>query len=113
MKKTTILTLLVSYTAWAQQVVAPTPLPVGPPSGDNASGYNIMNSIETGYRYVSTSGNTDNYRSQVNYDSGVRLLGSSFSMYSKDGHGNYFDEFVMTTQGLGNDPYESATLRVA
>ena len=111
--KKTILALLVSCSGWAQQVVAPTQLPVGPPAGENVSDYNIMNSIETGYRYVNTHGNLDEYRSQVNYDGGVRLLGSSFSMNSRDGHGKYFDELVLTTQGLGNDPYESATLRVA
>ena len=43
---------------------------------------------------------------------GVRLLGSSLTVNSKDGHGHWFDEIVLTTQGLGNDPYESATLRV-
>ena len=93
--------------------MAPTPEPVGPPRGDNAAEYNIVNSFETGYRWNSIGGNPDEYRSQVNYDSGVRLLGSSFSMNSRDGHGKFFDEIVLTTQGLGNDPYESATLRVA
>jgi hypothetical protein len=111
--KKAILGLLISVSCWAQQVVAPTQLPVGPTTGERASDYNIMNSMETGYRYISTNGNSDEYRSQVNYDGGVRLLASSFSMYSRDGHGKYFDEFVLTTQGLGNDPYESAVLRVA
>ena len=29
-----------------------------------------------------------------------------------DGHGRYFDEIVLNTLGLGNDPYQSAVLRV-
>src|ERR1700745_1940129 len=102
--KKTLFGLLISASCWAQQVVAPTQVPVGPTAGENASDYNIMNSMETGYRYISTNGNSDEYRSQVNYDGGVRLLGSSFSMYSRDGHGKYFDELVLTPQGLGNDP---------
>ncbi|MGH9666249.1 MAG: hypothetical protein ACRD9L_17620, partial [Bryobacteraceae bacterium] len=39
-------------------------------------------------------------------------LGSSFLMSSKDGHGKWFDQLTITTQGLGNDPYESAMARV-
>lgn len=108
-----ILAVLMAGAACAQQVVTPTPLQVGPPAGDNLSNYNILNSFETGYRWTSVGGDPDEYKSQVNYDSGVRLLGSSFSMFSKDGHGKFFDELVLTTMGLGNDPYESATLRVA
>ena len=38
----------------------------------------------------------------------MRLLGSSLSVNSKDGHGHYFDEILLNTIGLGNDPYESA-----
>ena len=38
-------------TALAQQVVAPTPETVGNPQGENTSGYNIVNSFETGYRF--------------------------------------------------------------
>src|ERR1700686_472016 len=110
--KTAILALLLAGAAGAQPVVAPTPQPVGPTAGDNVSNYNVVNSFETGYRWASVGGSLDEYKSQVNYDSGVRLLGSSFSMYSRDGHGKFFDELVLTTQGLGNDPYESATLRI-
>ena len=101
----TILVLLMTAAAWAQTPVAPTDAPVGPSNGDNTSNYNIMNSFETGYRFTSIGGDPNEYRSQVNYDNGIRLLGSSFSMYSRDGHGKYFDELVLTTEGLGGDPY--------
>ncbi len=43
----------------------------------------------------------------------MRLLSSFLSINSKDGHGHFFDDLVLTTQGLGNDPYENATLRIA
>ena len=106
--------LLMGMLLNAQQTVAPTTQePVGPPRGDNVAEYNIVNSIELGDRFASIGGNPDSYKSQVNYGNGIRLLGSFFSMNSRDGHGKYFDEIVLTTQGLGNDPYESAVLRVS
>jgi hypothetical protein len=107
-----ILGLLLIGAVNAQQVAAPTPEPVGPARGDNVSDYNFVNSFETGYRWDSIGGSLDEYRSQVNYGNGVRLLGSFLSIDSRDGHGKFFDEIVLTTQGLGNDPYESAMLRV-
>ena len=107
-----VLGLLLLGAVNAQQVAAPTPEPVGPARGDNVSSYNIVNSFETGYRWDSIGGSLDEYRSQVNYGNGVRLLGSFLSIDSRDGHGKFFDKIVLTTQGLGNDPYESAMLRV-
>jgi len=109
-----ILALLLAGAASAQQTVAPTTQePVGPVRGENVAEYNIVNSIELGDRFASIGGNLDSYKSQVNYGDGIRLLASFFSVNSRDGHGKYFDEIMLTTQGLGNDPYESATLRVA
>jgi hypothetical protein len=110
--KAAIITFLLAGLAAAQQPVAPTPEPVGPLRGDNTAEYNVVNSIETGYRWSSIGGSLDEYRSQVNYDSGVRLLGSSLSINSRDGHGRFFDEILLNTQGLGNDPYESAVVRI-
>jgi len=98
--------------ALAQPTVAPTQEPVGTPRGDNVSNYNIVNSFETGYRFRTFGGSFDQYRSTVNYGNGIRLLSSFLSVNSRDGHGKYFDEVMLTTQGLGNDPYQSATLRI-
>ncbi len=106
------LLLAITVAAAAQQVVAPTPAQVGPPRGENVDGYNITQSFETGYRFSSVSGSEDQYRSVVNYGNGIRLLGSSLSIVSKDGHGKWFDEILLNTLGLGNDPYQSVTLRV-
>ena len=110
--KPAILALLMLGAASAQQTVAPTTEPVGPVRGDNTAEYNVVNSFELGYRWNAIGGNEDEYNSQVNYRPGLRLLGSSFTVNSRDGHGRLFDQIVLTTQGLGNDPYESATLRV-
>jgi len=96
----------------AQQTVAPSQEPVGSPRGDTCDDYNITNSFETGYRFRTFGGSFDQYRSTINYGDGIRLFSSFLTINSKDGHGKYFDEIVLTTQGLGNDPYESATLRI-
>ena len=112
MMRAVILSILGAVITLAQQPVAPTPDRVGSPRGDSWSDYNVVNSFEAGYRFSTVGGNIDQYRSAVNYGNGIRLLGSFFSMNSKDGHGHLFDEIVITTQGLGNDPYQSATLRV-
>jgi hypothetical protein len=64
--KVAIITFLSAGLAAAQQPVAPTPEPVGPPRGDNTAEYNIVNSIETGYRWSSIGGNEDEYKRQVN-----------------------------------------------
>src|SRR5690348_2562165 len=98
--------------ALGQPTVAPTSEPVGSNRGDNWSDYNIVDSFETGYRFRTFGGSFDQYRSTVNYGDGVRLFSSFLTVNSKDGHGKYFDEISLTTQGLGNDPYESATLRI-
>ena len=97
----------------AQETIAPTTGErVGSARGENVGAYNVVQSWEFGYRYATVGGDDGKYRSDVNYGRGVRLLSSSLTVNSKDGHGKWFDEIVLTTQGLGNDPYESAILRV-
>jgi hypothetical protein len=103
---------LVAGSLWAQQVVAPTPETVGSGRGENVGEYNITNSFETGYRWSLIDGDLGKYRADVNYRNGIRLLGSSLSVDSRDGHGHLFDQILLNTIGLGNDPYQSATLRV-
>jgi hypothetical protein len=105
--------LLLPWIALAQDTVAPTTgVTVGPPRGEDKGAYNVVQSWEVGYRYATVGGDEGKYRSDVNYGNGVRLLSSFLTVNSKDGHGHWFDEIVLTTQGLGNDPYESATVRV-
>jgi hypothetical protein len=112
MRKIAFTIFVVARLLVAQQPVAPTPAQVGSPRGENWENYNITNSFETGYRFAEVTGNQGQYASQVNYGNGIRLLGSSLTVNSKDGHGKYFDDIVLTTIGLGNDPYESARLRI-
>ncbi|MEJ7607517.1 MAG: hypothetical protein WKF37_14935 [Bryobacteraceae bacterium] len=107
-----ILTVLSAMTVFGQPTVAPANAPVGKPRGEELGGYNYTNSFETGYRFRSVGGNLGKYRSDVNFGNGVRLLGSNFTMHSKEGHGSYFDELLLNTQGLGNDPYQYSSFRV-
>ncbi|GAB4368540.1 MAG: hypothetical protein OHK0021_11710 [Bryobacter sp.] len=96
----------------AQQTVAPTPESVSPQRGENIGNYNIRQDFETGYRFANVDGNRGKYRSDVNFLNGVRLLGSSLSVFSRDGKDKYFDELVLNAQGLGNDPYQFVSLRL-
>jgi hypothetical protein len=104
--------LFLAICVHGQQVVAPTPVDSSQVRGDDWRGYNFVNSIETGYRFHTVDGNPDTYRSTVNFGNGVRLLSSYLTINSKNGHGLLFDQIVITTQGLGGDPYSSAILRV-
>ena len=80
--------------------------------GENIQDYNVVNSFEIGYRFNTVGGNIDQYRSSVNFGDGIRLLGSSLIVSSKNGHGRLFDQITLSTQGLGNDPYESVSMRI-
>src|SRR5215470_18911859 len=107
-----IIYLLLPMTLAAQTTVAPTRESVGPPRGEDVGGYNVTNSFELGYRWSAVDGNYGVYRSDVNFGNGIRLLGSQLRVNSKDGHGGFFDELILNTQGLGNDPYQSAIFRI-
>ncbi|MCD6031482.1 MAG: hypothetical protein K0S78_3656, partial [Thermomicrobiales bacterium] len=104
--------LTLAGAAAAQQTVAPTDAAVGSPRGDNHGTYNVQQSFELGYRWRLLGGDEGMYRSVANYGNGLRLLGSRLSINSREGHGRFFDEILLTTMGLGNDPYQSAVLRV-
>jgi len=113
MKNQTLsLLLLLTGVASAQPTVAPTNEPIGPPRGQDTGGYNILQSFETGYRFSSIGGDLGKYRSDVNFGNGIRLLGSTLSIHRRDGKGHLFDEILLQTQGLGNDPYQFSSLRV-
>lgn len=107
-----LITILFPAALLAQPTVAPTREEVGNPRGENKGAYNILNSFETGYRFRTVDGNYGKYRSDVNFGNGIRLLGSQLRVNSREGHGKLFDDLSLTTQGLGNDPYQSAALRI-
>ena len=105
--------LLIPGFVWAQDTVAPTTgESTQPARGENAGTYNVVQSWELGYRFASVGGDDGEYRSNVNYGDGIRLLSSYLTINSRDGHGHWFDELTLTTQGLGNDPYQSVIFRI-
>ena len=106
------LLILLPASLIAQSTVAPSTESVGPNRGKNVGAYNIRESFETGYRFANIDGNEGKYRSDVNFLKGLRLLGTSLTVNSRDGKGKYFDELILNTQGIGNDPYQFASLRV-
>jgi len=110
--KRLLLSTLLTVVASAQSTVAPTYEPVGPPRGENFEGYNILQNFETGFRFFDVDGNLGKYRSDVNCRRGLRLLSSGLTINSREGRGRLFDEILLNTQGLGNDPYQAAILRV-
>jgi hypothetical protein len=96
----------------AQPPVAPTGESTQDSKGETLPGYNVLQSFELGARWATVGGDDGMYRSTVNYNDGTRLLSSSLSVQSLDGHGRFFDQIVLNTQGLGGDPYESAIFRI-
>lgn len=113
MRTLTVITVLLPAVLAAQETVAPTvDSKVGSARGTNKGNYNIVQSWELGYRFASVGGDEGKYQSDVNYGNGIRLLSGSLGVNSKDGKGRWFDDFLLSTQGLGNDPYQSATVRL-
>ncbi len=111
MKLRIILPSLCGALLMAQQTVSPS-AGAEQSTPDVIGDYNVVQSFETGYRAFTVSGNDTTYRSQVNYGDGIRLLSGDLEANSRDGKGQLFDQLTLRTQGLGNDPYESAQLRV-
>jgi hypothetical protein len=73
-------------------------------TGEEAGDYTITSSIELGARGQRVRGDTNKFRSDLNYSAGVRLFDSSFLMRSKDGKGGLFDTLLVTSSGWGGDP---------
>ena len=73
-------------------------------AGDDAGSYNIISSIEFGYRGKRTDGDINKYKSDLNYMAGPRLFDSTFLLRSKEGTGPWINTLLVTTTGWGGDP---------
>ena len=104
------LVMLAWARAQAQTTLAPTP--ERPKSEIDLGNYKVTDAFEVGFRLNAVGGDVGLFRSNVNYGNGLRLLSNSFTANSKDGHGGLFDSMLISTQGLGNDPYGVANARV-
>jgi len=97
--------------ASAQQVVA-LHRNHGPVRGDNTASTTSFNSFETGYRWR-RSWKSDEYRSQVITARDCGYFGSFLNrQLARRATAASLMKLRSRTQGLGNDPYESATLRI-
>lgn len=95
--------------AHAQPPIAPTPIEPNP-KGERTGDYVLSQSFELGYRFADINGNREKYRSDVNFRNGLRLLSSSLDLHSRDAKNRIIDELRIHTQGLGNDPYQFASV---
>jgi hypothetical protein len=108
------LLILLATTARAQQA-SPSPKPPDSKTqssstqnddGDELGDYEVISSIEVGYRGLSVDGDHNKYRSDLNYSAGPRLFDTSFLLKGKEGkNGGLFDTFLVTSTGWGADPY--------
>ena len=69
--------MVLARAALAQPVVTPTPDQAGSPRGENTGDYNVVDSVEMGYRWAVVGGDLGKYRSDVNFGDGIRLLSSN------------------------------------
>jgi hypothetical protein len=72
-------------------------------AGEDAGSYNIISSIEFGYRGKRIDGDINKYKSDLNYTAGPRLFDSTFLMRSNE-NGAWLNTLVVTTTGWGGDP---------
>src|SRR5262245_56483840 len=66
--------------------------------------YTVNSSAEVGWRFLSTDGNFNQFRSDLNFDRGIRLMSSDFLMRPTNGGGPLFDSLLVNTFGWGGDP---------
>jgi hypothetical protein len=66
--------------------------------------YSVRSSAEVGWRFLGTDGNFNQFRSDLNYDRGIRLMSSDFLMRPANGGGKLFDSLLVNTFGWGGDP---------
>lgn len=81
--------------------------------GINQGNYNIKQSVEFGYRWVSNSGDQNTYDTMINLKEGFRLLDFSTEMTSLDHHGTFFDRLFFYNLGYGGDPQNASRLQIA
>src|SRR5262245_16227882 len=71
---------------------------------DQTGQFVLTSSVEVGVRAVSVEGNADKYRSDLNYQPGIRLFDSSFLLKSDGASGAPFDTLLVNSSGWGSDP---------
>lgn len=69
--------------------------------------FSVNSSVEFGARGVDVNGDTDKYRSDLNYHAGFRVFDSSIFIRDNSKGTKAFDTALVTTSGWGSDPQGS------
>jgi len=103
---------LLAQTA-AQQAAQPPAAPASDPAASPTPSAEpwITGSIDLGYRFTSTGGDNDVYRSVVNLGQGPRLLGLDFTIV--DPKKRLFDHLDVRANNWGGDPYNTLHLNAS
>ena len=83
-----------------------------PAEGIDSGNYNVRQTVEFGYRATDISGNSANYGTFVNLNSGVRLFEQSLDVRSLNHTGSLFDTLSTQSFGYGGDPNDVTRLRI-
>jgi hypothetical protein len=81
-------------------------------SPEQVGDYDVISSLEFGYRGLQVVGDLNKYQSDLNYRTGPRVFDTSFLMRAKDGKGKPFDTLMVTSTGWGADPYGQLRISV-
>jgi hypothetical protein len=65
----------------------------------------VISTVEIGVRGLSLDGDEDKYRSDLNFNPGLRIFDSSFLIKSKKNEGKLFDTFLVNSSGWDTDPH--------
>jgi hypothetical protein len=69
--------------------------------------------LDLGHRWRSGfAGNQDLYRSQLDYDQGLRLFGGDFFVSAPQGQNTYFDRIQLRLDSWGGEPHRRASFRM-
>ena len=86
--------------------------PTSATSGEDAGDYTVTSSLEFGYRGIRVGGDTNKYKSDLNYKAGPRVFDSSLLLQAKDGKGGLLNSLLVTSTGWGADPTGNMRLSV-
>src|SRR5580700_3963122 len=71
----------------------------------------VTGTVDLGYRFTSTGGDNDVYRSVVNLGQGPRLIGLDFTI--ADPKKRFFDHIDVRANNWGGDPYNTVHLNAS
>ena len=83
-----------------------------PETGRIWGAYSVESSLEVGYRFLDTNGNSQKYLSDVNVRDGLRVLEYSFDARALAGRGVLFDSMRVDVNNAGGDSAQTYSMRM-